>query len=193
MGKFWGLFIISCCLVLGLANCQVQPDAAQLDLWQQQAINLNASITQTIARENQDSPIQEWYLTIHGQVQQKSELKLSELQKLSSQEIKTTNPHNTENRQEIETLQGIAVSQLLEKSGVESSVQEVTFLSSNNYRVTVSLEDLKNYPILLAWSKMVSPSAGVRGGRCIWCFPTATIQNCRINIPMLSGLFMSPI
>lgn len=171
MGKFWGLFIISCCLVLGLANCQSQPDAAQLDFWQKQAIDLNASITQTIADQNQNNPVQEWYLTIHGQVQQKSVLRLSELQNLSQQEIKTTNPHNTENRQEIETLQGIAVSQLLEKAGVEPSVQEVTFLSSNNYRVTVSLEDLKNYPILLAWGKNGKPLSRSEGGPLYLVFP----------------------
>jgi len=171
MGKFWGLVIISCCLVLGLANCQAQPDAAQLDLWQKQAIDLNASITQTIADQNQNNLVQEWYLTIHGQVQQKSVLRLSELQKLSQQEIKTTNPHNTENRAEIETLQGVAVSQLLEKAGVEPNVKEVTFLSSNNYRVTVSLEDLKNYPILLAWSKNGQPLSRSQGGPLYLVFP----------------------
>ncbi len=171
MGRFLGLLILSCCLVLGLANCQEQPSATQLDRWRQQAIVLNQSIVQTIADQKKDSQAQEWYLTIQGQVQKRSVWKLSELQKLSKQEIKTTNPHNTENREAIQTLQGIAVSQLLEKSAVDPDVKEVTFLSSNNYRVTVSLEDLQKYPILLAWARDGKPLTRSEGGPLYLVFP----------------------
>ena len=171
MGRFLGLLILSCCLVLGLANCQEQPSSTQLDRWRQQAIILNQSIVQTIAEQKKDSQAQEWYLTIQGQVQNRSVWKLSELQKLPKQEIKTTNPHNTENREAIQTLQGVAVSQLLEKSVVDPDVKEVTFLSSNNYRVTVSLEDLQKYPILLAWAKDGKPLNRSEGGPLYLVFP----------------------
>lgn len=171
MGRFLGLLILSFCLVLGLANCQEQPSSAQLDRWRQQAIDLNQSIVQTIAEQKQGSQAQEWYLTVQGQIQKRSAWKLSELKKLSSQEIKTTNPHNTENRKAIQTFQGIAVSQLLEKSEVDPKVKEVTFLSSNNYRVTVSLEDLQRYPILLAWSKDSKPLTRSEGGPLYLVFP----------------------
>lgn len=171
MGRFLRLLILAYFLVLGLANCQNQPNSAQLDRWRQQAIDLNQSIVQTIAEQKQGSQVQEWYLTIQGQIQKRSVWKLSELQKLSPQEIKTTNPHNTENREAIQTFQGIKISQLLEKSEVDSGVKEVTFLSSNNYRVTVSLEDLRKYPILLAWGKDGQPLSRSQGGPLYLVFP----------------------
>lgn len=171
MSKFLWLFLLSCCLVLGLTNCQEQPDVVQLDQWRQQAIALNQSITETVADQNQNAKNQEWQVVIQGQTQQKLTLKLSELKKLSNQEIKTIEPHNTEDPGAIKTFKGIAISTLLNKSGIAADVKEVTFLSSDNYRVTLELEDLRNYPILLAWDRDGKPLTRSQGGPLYLVFP----------------------
>jgi len=174
MSKFLWLLILSCCLVLGLTNCQELPSERQLDQWQHQAITLNQSITKTIADQNRTNQDQEWQLVIQGQIQQSQQnltLKLSDLKKLPSQEIKTREPHNTEDIAAIKTFKGVTVASLLAKSGVAAEVKEVTFLSSNNYRVTVELEDLRNYPILLAWDRDAQPLTRSQGGPLYLVFP----------------------
>ena len=149
MGKFLWLVVISLCLVLGLSNCQMQPSSGQLDQWRDQAIALNQSITQTVAEQKQRSGDREWELAIQGQTPKKLALGIKELKKISRQEIKTTDPNNTEDVAAVKTFQGIAVAKLLEQVGVEAGVKEITFLCFNDYRVTVPLEDLRNYPIRL--------------------------------------------
>jgi hypothetical protein len=154
-----------------LSNCQTQPSSGQLDQWRNQAIALNQSITATVAEQKQRSGDREWELAIQGQTPKKLALGIKDLKKISSQEIKTVDPNNTEDGTVVKTFQGIAVAKLLDRVGVEAGVKEITFLSFNDYRVTVPLEDLRNYPILLAWDREGKPLTRSQGGPLYLIFP----------------------
>ena len=52
---------------------------------------------------------------------------------------------------------GIAVSALLKNFGISPGVTEITFVCDDVYYVTVKIEDLLNYPIILALAKDNKP------------------------------------
>ncbi len=161
-------------LALFLPGCTPEPTEEQLSLWRQDAIARNAAI---VTQQAQDRKQTQWEFTITGQTTKGSQtFNWSELEALATTTINTTSPHNTTDPNALLNFRGIAVSQLLDAQGVKPNVTSVTFLGFDGFRATVSLADLKRYPILLALERDGRPISRSEGGPLLLVFPQSEYQ-----------------
>ncbi|NEO29336.1 MAG: molybdopterin-dependent oxidoreductase [Symploca sp. SIO3C6] len=154
-----------------LSGCNKQPTTDQLQKWQQEAIARNQEMVATHQQNPQSNS--EWQLKIEGKnsTGQQIQLSLSKLQTLANTSIQTQEPHNTTTPEAIVSFRGVPVSTLLDEFGVDTDVKEVTFVSYDGYRATVSIEDLRQYPILIALERNGKEIARSEGGPLYLVFP----------------------
>ncbi len=151
-------------------GCTKKPTNAQLEVWRKEASNRNAEILADKAKKN---PQLQWNLVIQGETANGKVETLSwpELLKLSTTSVNTTDAYNIVNANQVFKFQGIPVSTLLKKFGIPPGVTEITFVCYDAYHVTVKIEDLLRYPIILALAKDNKPIQRNQGGPIYLIFP----------------------
>ncbi|WP_414548651.1 molybdopterin-dependent oxidoreductase [Anabaena sp. CCY 0017] len=161
-GENWPLVIVVS-VITYLGGCTNQPTNAQLEVWRKEAIARNAEIVADNAKNTEPS---EWSLLIQGETAtgESVELNWQQLQALATHHVKTPDPHDVVNPNQIVDFRGIKVSQLLEEFAITNNISEITFVSFNSYYVTVSLPDLFKYPMTLAIAKDGQPIPRHQGG-----------------------------
>jgi hypothetical protein len=157
-------------LIFGLGGCTNNPTDEQLEVWRKEAIARNAEIVANNAKKALQS---EWNLLIQGETGTGKSVKLNwqQLQTLAKTQVKTVNPLDVVNPNEVVDFRGIPVSQILQQFGGDNRVTDVTFVCFDSYYVTVSLQDLLAYPIILAIAKNGQPIKRDQGGPIYLVFP----------------------
>lgn len=119
-------------LLVCLQSCTTNPTDAQLKAWRKDASDRNAQIV--AANANKEKP-SEWNLQIQGETatQKPVELNWQQLQILATEQVKTPDPTNIIQPNEIFDFRGIPVATLLKQFGVATNVNEVTFVSFDSY------------------------------------------------------------
>jgi hypothetical protein len=110
-------------------------------------------------------------------------LSLPQLQALATTSIWTKEPHNTSNPNTILHFRGVAASTLLDKFGVAPNVTEVTFVARDAFRATVSLADLRQYPIILALERDGQKISRSDGGPLYLVFPYSKFPQLQPKYP----------
>ncbi|HLO86058.1 MAG TPA: molybdopterin-dependent oxidoreductase [Nostocaceae cyanobacterium] len=165
------LALVSCVTaIVCLGGCTKQPTTEQLEVWRKEASDRNAQILADQAKKAQQ---REWKLLIQGQTANSKAIELNwqQILELANEKVSTTDPNHIINPQEIFEFQGITVSTLLKKIGLPANVQEITFVCYDSYQVTVKVQDLLDYPIILAVAKNGKPIAREQGGPIYLVFP----------------------
>jgi hypothetical protein len=167
--KNWTLVSLGIGIVC-LGGCTKKPTNTQLEVWRTEASNRNAEIVADKAEKN---PQHQWNLVIQGETaNNKSEtLNWPELLKLATTKVNTIDANNIVNPNQVFKFQGIPVSTLLKNFGIPPGVTEITFVCYDAYHVTVKIEDLLTYPIILALSKDDKPIQRDQGGPIYLIFP----------------------
>jgi len=149
--------------IFSLGGCTNHPTEEQLEGWRKEAIARNAEI---VANNAKRSLQHEWNLLVQGETGTGNPVTLNwqQIQALATDHVKTTNPLNIANPGEVIDFRGIQVSKLLHQFGVTNHVTDVTFVSFDSYYVTISLQDLLAYPIVLAIAKNGIPIKRDQGG-----------------------------
>jgi hypothetical protein len=153
-----------------LGGCTKKPTNAQLEVWRKEASERNAEI---LADKDKKNPQRQWNLVIQGETTNgKSEtLNWPELLKLATTNVNTIDANNIVNPNQVFKFQGIPVSTLLKNFGIPPGVTEITFVCYDAYQVTVKIEDLLTYPIILAFAKDNKPIQRDQGGPIYLIFP----------------------
>ncbi|WP_353930127.1 molybdopterin-dependent oxidoreductase [Okeanomitos corallinicola TIOX110] len=156
--------------IVCLVGCTNKPTDQQLEVWLKEASDRNAEILAKKAKNIQQS---EWKLVIQGQtLTGKTEtLNWSQLQDLATVNINTVDANNIVNPNKVFTFTGISVKSLIQEFAVNQEVKEVTFVCYDAYQVTIKIEDLLNYPIILAIAKDGQPIPRSEGGPIYLIFP----------------------
>ncbi|MGC1394933.1 MAG: molybdopterin-dependent oxidoreductase [Coleofasciculaceae cyanobacterium] len=159
-------------IVAGLTGCSNQPNEANLEQLRQEAIAQNAAI---VAQQAKTQTPNNWQFVVQGQTATRKPLilNLSKLEALATTSVWTREPHNTSNSNPntIFHFRGIAISKLLQQVGVAPNVRDVTFISHDAYRATISLADLKKYPIIIALKRNNQKISRSDGGPLYLVFP----------------------
>ncbi|NEO99422.1 MAG: molybdopterin-dependent oxidoreductase [Symploca sp. SIO2E9] len=166
-----------------LSGCTKQPTNTQLEEWHQEAITRNEEMVTTHKQNAQSNS--EWQLKIEGKnlTGEQIQLSLSKLQTLVNKSIQTREPHNTTAPEAIVSFRGVPVSTLLEEFGVDTHVTEVTFVSYDGYRATVSIDDLRQYPILIALERNGKKISRFEGGPLYLVFPYTDFPQLQSKYP----------
>ncbi|MEA5576594.1 molybdopterin-dependent oxidoreductase [Anabaena sp. UHCC 0451] len=153
-----------------LGGCTKKPTNAQLEVWRKEASDRNAEIVAEKAKNNQQ---REWNLIIQGQTATgKTEtLNWSELQDLATVNVNTVDANNIANPNQVFKFTGIPIKALIEKLGEKTDFTEITFVCYDAYQVTIKIEDLLKYPIILALAKDDQPIPRNEGGPIYLIFP----------------------
>ncbi|WP_071187627.1 molybdopterin-dependent oxidoreductase [Trichormus sp. NMC-1] len=156
--------------IVCLGGCTKKPTNTQLEVWRKEASNRNAEILADKAKNNSQ---RQWNLVIQGETGNgKSEtLSWPELLKLATTNVNTIDANNIVNPNQVFKFQGIPVSTLLKNFGIPPGVTEITFVCYDAYQVTVKIEDLLTYPIILALAKDNKPIQRDQGGPLYLIFP----------------------
>nr|WP_174783678.1 molybdopterin-dependent oxidoreductase [Dolichospermum sp. UHCC 0259] len=167
--KNWTLVTLGIAIVF-LTGCTNKPTKAQLEGWRQEASDANAEI---LADKTKKNPQRQWNLVIQGQTTNfKSDtLSWPELLKLAKTNVNTIDANNIINPNQVFNFQGIHIATLLKQFGVPPGVTEVTFVCYDAYHVTVKIEDLLTYPIILALTKNDKPIQRDQGGPIYLIYP----------------------
>jgi hypothetical protein len=165
LGVLWLVIAVS-----WLGSCTEQPTIEQLALWRKQASDRNAQIVAKKLKNNQQS---QWNLTIQGETLTDKPIKLNwqEILKLTTTNINTIDANNIQNPKEEFKFQGIAVKTLWEKFGKPAGITEITFVCYDAYQVTIKVEDILKYPIILAVTKNGQAIKKEQGGPVYLIFP----------------------
>ena len=163
-----------------LGGCTETPTDSQLVVWRKQASDRNAEIVAEKAQNNQQ---REWNLVIQGQTAtgNTETLNWSQLQDLATVNINTIDGNNIVNPQKIFQFTGISVSSLIQSLGIPNYITEITFVCYDAYKVTVRVEDLLKYPIILAVAKDGQPIPREQGGPIYLIFPYTQYPEIRKN------------
>lgn len=159
------VFFVAC-----LIGCNDRPKTVNLKVLRQEAIAKNAAM---VSLQEQEQTKRNWKFVIQGQTKTRKpvELKWSKLEALATTSVWTKEPHNTSDPLGIHNFRGIAVSNLLDKFGVASNASEVTFVARDAYRSTVSIADLRQYPIIIALERNNKKIPRSDGGPLYLVFP----------------------
>lgn len=164
-------FFIPCLvtLIIGITACTNYPTDAQLSEWHKEAVARNAQMMAVHAKQAKE---REWKLVIQGQTKSGESVRLSwqQLQTWANMRVRTRSPFKTSQIEGILDFRGIPVSTLLDKFVADRN-SEVTFVAFDAYRATISLEDLRRYPITLALEKNGKPISRSEGGPLFLVFP----------------------
>lgn len=171
-------------LVLGLSACRDKPTDSELEALQREAIARNDVM---IATHNNDQSLLNWQLLVEGQIgsQQARTFNWQELNALATTSVKTKEPHHTSEDSPVLNFRGVAVSKLLDQFEVEPEVEEVTFVTDDGYRATVSMADLRKYPIIIALERNGEKISRSQGGPLYLVFPHQ-------DYPQLQSKYPSP-
>ncbi|HBB35685.1 MAG TPA: molybdopterin-binding protein [Cyanobacteria bacterium UBA9273] len=183
--RFAYCFTLACfTIAVGLTGCGDRPTPAQLEALRQEAVALNAATMVTQNNEKEKNP-QEWELAIAGQtaIGKSVRLSWSQLEALATTSIWTKEPHSTNDPDAIFHFRGIAVSKLLDQFGVGPQVKEVTFVAYDAYRSTVSLTDLRQYPITIALERNNQKISRSEGGPLYLTFPHTEFPQLQPKYP----------
>lgn len=156
--------------IVYLGGCTNQPTDQQLEVWRKQAITRNAEIVADNLKKTQPS---EWNLVIQGELTNDKSLKLDwqQVLALATTHVLTTDPNYPIQPDMVFDFRGVPISKLLKELGNLGKAREVTFVSYDAYQTTVSLEDLLNYPIILAIANNNQPINRAQGGPIYLVFP----------------------
>ncbi len=165
-----------------LTACTNQPTSADLETWRQEAIAQNAAI---VASQDQERNTSDWQFVVQGQISagKPVQLSLSELNDLATTSVWTKEPHNTSDPDAVLQFRGVTVSTLLDKFGVAPNVTEVTFVAYDGYRSTVSLTDLRQYPIIVALERNGQKISRSEGGPIYLVFPYTKFPQLQARYP----------
>ncbi|WP_414529595.1 molybdopterin-dependent oxidoreductase [Nodularia chucula] len=166
--------------MLCLGGCTERPTDSQLAVWRRQASDRNAEIVAEKTKNNQQ---REWDLVIQGQTATGTTetLNWSQLQDLATVNINTVDGNNIVNPQRIFKFTGISINSLIKNFGIQKYITEITFVSYDAYQVTVRIEDLLKYPIILAVAKDGEPIPREQGGPIYLIFPYTQHPEIRKN------------
>jgi hypothetical protein len=171
-------------IIASLTGCRNQPTEVNLDQLRQEAIAQNAKI---VALQAKNQTPKDWQFVVQGQTAtgKPLTLNLSKLETLATTSVWTKEPHNTSNSNPdtIFHFQGIAISTLLEQAGVAPNVTDVTFIAHDAYRVTISLADLKKYPIIIALERNNQKISRSDGGPLYLVFPYSQYPQLQPRYP----------
>ncbi|HIK07868.1 MAG TPA: molybdopterin-dependent oxidoreductase [Trichormus sp. M33_DOE_039] len=153
-----------------LGGCTHQPSHEQLEVWRKEAIARNAEI---MANNTKSSQQREWNLVIQGETKTNKTVTLNwqQLQSLATTHLQTTDANYILQPDQVFDFRGLPVSTLLQQLGYQPDVTEVTFMAYNSYQVTVNLQDLLKYPIILAIANNGKPISRNQGGPIYLVFP----------------------
>ncbi|WP_449418026.1 molybdopterin-dependent oxidoreductase [Phormidium nigroviride] len=156
-------------LAILLPGCSQRPKEAKLAQWRAEAIANNNAM---VAQQAKTTKVKEWEFFVSGQIAKGTQrFSWSELEALATSRVNTTSPHNSKNLNAILYFRGIVVSQLLDRLGVKPEATNVTFLGYDGFRSTVSIKDLRRYPIILAVERDGRPIPRSEGGPLSLVFP----------------------
>lgn len=156
-------------VALSLTSCKHTPSLAQLEAWHQEAIARNAEQLENSDRQTEQTA---WQLWVQGQTKSPSSpLTWAQLQELATTHIPTPDPNYPADPNAILDFRGITVSQLLDRFGVAPDATEVTFVAFDGFRTTISIADLRRYPIILALERNGKPLSRQQGGPLYLVFP----------------------
>jgi hypothetical protein len=164
--------------VVCLGGCTNKPTNQQLEAWRNETITRNQEILASNNKNNQQS---QWNLVIQGETKNAKPIKLnwSQIEDLAKTNVKTVDANNIVNPNEISEFRGISVATLLQKFGIQSGVTEVTFVCYDAYQVTIKVEDLLTYPIILAVTKNNQQIQRDQGGPIYLIFPYTQYKNLK--------------
>ncbi|OCR02493.1 molybdopterin-binding protein [Oscillatoriales cyanobacterium USR001] len=170
---FNGLFpaVSSLCILMAilLSGCSQTPTEDRLTQWRAEAIARNDAI---IRQQGKTAKPKKWELFITGQTTKGlQKLDWEELESLATTRVSTTSPHNSKDLKAMLYFRGIAVSQLLDRFGVKPNATSITFLGYDGFSSTVSISDLRRYPIILALERDGRPIPRSEGGPLSLIFP----------------------
>ncbi|MBK1988548.1 molybdopterin-dependent oxidoreductase [Sphaerospermopsis aphanizomenoides BCCUSP55] len=162
-------------LVLGIAivclgGCTKRPTNEQLEVLRKQASDRNNQILAEQSKNNQE---REWSLVIQGETanDQPVTLNWQQIRDFATEDINTIDANNIITPEKVFKFTGISVNTLLKKVGTQPGVTEITFVCYDAYQVTVKIQDLVNYPIILAVAKDGKPIERDQGGPIYLVFP----------------------
>ncbi|WP_414578962.1 molybdopterin-dependent oxidoreductase [Anabaena sp. CCY 9402-a] len=183
-----GLYSTLLMAVVYLGGCTYQPSDEQLEVWRQEAIAHNGEIVADNAKNTQET---EWNLAIQGETTNGKSVTLNwqQLQDIATTHVKTTDANYVIQPNQVFDFQGVPVSKLLQKFGYQPGVTEVTFIAYNSYQVTVNLEDLIKYPIILAIANNGKPMSRNQGGPIYLVFPQTQYPHMRQQYPQSFWVF----
>ncbi|QXE24685.1 hypothetical protein B6N60_03392 [Richelia sinica FACHB-800] len=166
--KTWAVLSLGITICLG--GCTQKPTDEQLEVWRREASDRNVQIMADNAKKRQQ---REWNLLIQGQTATGKPATVSwqELVELATTEVETNDPNHVSQVSQMFNFQGISVASLLKKFGYQPGTTEVTFVCYDAYQVTVKLQDLLTYPIILAIARDGKPIQRDQGGPIYLVFP----------------------
>ncbi|MEW6496753.1 MAG: molybdopterin-dependent oxidoreductase [Cyanobacteriota bacterium] len=169
-------------LGFGLSGCSKQLTSAELENLRQEAIARNQEL---ITRYGKKPTQPNWQFRIQGQITTDKPVALSwsKLESLAKKTVWTTDPHHTSDRKAMFQFQGVPISTLLKEFGVASNVEDVTFVAYDAYRSTISLSDLRQYPILLALKRNNQKITRSDGGPIYLVFPHSQFPQLQQKYP----------
>ncbi|MEA5620644.1 molybdopterin-dependent oxidoreductase [Cronbergia sp. UHCC 0137] len=164
--------------IICLGSCTETPTDEQLEVWRKEAIAGNAKIVADQGKNQQQNP---WNLVIQGETTNNQTVTLNwdQLIDLATTTVRTTDANYVVQPNKVFEFKGIRVSTLLEQMGVKSSVTDITFVCYDGYQVTVKLDDLRNYPIILAVARDNQAIQRDSGGPIYLVFPYSQYPNIK--------------
>jgi hypothetical protein len=165
-------------MLVYLSGCSEQPTDPELERLRQEAIAQNYQIA-ALQEKRQAKP--NWQFTVHGRTAlgQPIPLSWSKLETLATTSVWTTDPHHTSDAQAIFHFRGVAVSTLLDEFDVAPNVTDITFVAYDAYRSTVTLDDLRQYPIIIALERNHKKISRSDGGPLYLVFPQSKFPQLR--------------
>ena len=169
-------------MVASLTGCSDRPTNAELERLRQEAIARNAAM---IMLQDKEPSKRDWLFTVQGQTStgKPVQLTLSQLDALATTSIWTREPHNTSDPKAIFHFRGVAVSTLIDEFGVAANVTDVTFVARDGFRATVSLADLRQYPIVIALERNNKKISRSDGGPLYLVFPYTDFPQLQQKYP----------
>lgn len=169
-------------IVACLTGCATQPIDANLETLRQEAIAQNTAM---MALQEKDPTRHDWQFVVQGQTATGKPVRLSlqQMEALATTSVWTRDPHSTGDRNALVHFRGVAVSKLLDKFGAAPNATEVTFVASDAYRATVSLADLRQYPIIIALERNNQKIPRSDGGPLYLVFPYSQFPQLQQNYP----------
>jgi hypothetical protein len=172
-------------LVGALGACDRRPSDAQLEAWRAEAVAADGEATRAAAGLNAAVPADSWSLWLGGQIEGGAwrNLGWSEVERLAQAHVKTTSPQNPADPTARIDFRGVPVSTLIDLAKPDPSVTEITFVAQDAFRSTISLEDARRWPILLAIEADGKPIPRSSGGPVFLIFPHSDFPESREKYP----------
>ncbi|MTJ07750.1 molybdopterin-dependent oxidoreductase [Anabaena sp. UHCC 0204] len=165
-------------VIVCLGGCIKKPTNLQLEVWRKEASDSEALLqavrnAEILADKAKNNSQRQWNLVIQGETKdgKSKTLNWTELLKLATTNVNTIDANNIITPNQVFKFQGIPVSTLLKNFGVPPEVTEITFVCYDAYQVTVKIQDLLTYPIILALAKDDKPIQRDQGGPLYLIFP----------------------